>query len=355
MKIVTVTARQVGMLVGFAARRGLDVAAFLHQHGMTADMLTDGEQRLPHSVYAAAWREIPRQLGAEHLGLELAQLTLEQPPHTGLAILSYAASTSPTLGVAYETILRYLSIVHDGNGIRLESHGHQARFFVGPPVPIDIPPQAVVYLLASIFGVGRKIAAREWCPRVVRFTHAAPADTAPLRRFFHAPLEFECSVSEVVFDREVLDLPVAGTDGGLYSLIQEQADDLLARAPTQRMSDRVRQYLFASPTHKLPELGEVARQLATSVRSLQRMLQAEGVSYREVLDDVRRELALRHMNAHRLNVPEIAFLLGFSDTTSFHRAFRRWTGKAPGEYRRTQFSPGAAGQLTVAVTSWSSP
>jgi AraC-like DNA-binding protein len=82
-----------------------------------------------------------------------------------------------------------------------------------------------------------------------------------------------------------------------------------------------------------PEVAAVARALATSDRSLQRRLQEEGTSFRGVVDDARRELAVGYLGDRRMTVAEVAYLLGYSEASAFVRAFKRWTGKTPGEMR----------------------
>jgi AraC-like DNA-binding protein len=153
-------------------------------------------------------------------------------------------------------------------------------------------------------------------------------------------VEFDQPATEIVFARAVIDLPVVGADPALYAMVAERADELLARLPkAERPIDRVRECIVRMVGTSRIELEDVARSSGTSTRSLQRMLHAAGLSFRQVVDDVRRELALRHMHAGRLSVSELAVVLGFADATSFHRAFRRWTGSAPGEYAREHLGP----------------
>jgi AraC-like DNA-binding protein len=337
--VVTVTARHLGMLVDFGARRGLDAAAFLARHHVKRELLTDNESRVPNEVFAAAWREIPELIGAPHFGLEVAQMAIERPPHNAFALLMYAARSSPNLGAAYATAIRFIRIVHDGAAVQFDPAG---RLYLRPPIPVDIPPHAQDFLLATLLFMGRRLAGFDWNPEVVRFEHAAPADTAPYARVFRAPLRFDQSLCEIAFPRAILERPVVGSDPALHAVLEQHAEALLTRLPqTKRISDRVRQVVFARVAAETPDLDDVARTFGMSGRSLQRLLRAEGLTFRAVVDEVRRDLAISHMDAGRLSVPEIAFVLGFSDATAFHRAFRRWTGGAPGRYRSMRQPPGA--------------
>jgi AraC-like DNA-binding protein len=334
--IATVTARHILMLAEFGARRGLDVDQYLSSLGLRRDELTPADARVPSALLGRAWREIPALVSAPYFGLELSETAVERPPHNGLAVLFYAARNSATLRSAYETIARYLRIIHDTPGIHFDVSDGEARWFGNP----KIPPQASEFLMATILGLGRRMAGSRCRPEAVRFEHAALADAAPHHRVFGVRVEFDQPATEIVFARAVIDLPVVGADPALYAMVAERADELLARVPqSERPIDRVRECIVRMVGTSRIEIEDVARSSGTSTRSLQRMLHAAGLSFRQVVDDVRRELALRHMHAGRLSVSELAFVLGFADATSFHRAFRRWTGSAPGEYAREHLGP----------------
>lgn len=241
---------------------------------------------------------------------------------------------------AYASVIRYLRVVHDGGTIRLETNGDEARIFLRPIRPIYLPRHAREYMIASMLERGRRISGERWNPRVVRFEHPEPADTTLHRKIFQAPLEFGCSASELLFDRAILDRPVVTADPALHAVIARYAEKLIERLPRlDSPTDRVRQSVTRMLRDGVPEIERVARDLGTSVRSLQRMLSAERLTFRHLTDDVRRELAVRYVNERRLTLLEIAFTLGFSDSTTFHRAFRRWTGHAPGEFRRATQLP----------------
>ena len=99
------------------------------------------------------------------------------------------------------------------------------------------------------------------------------------------------------------------------------------------MRAQARRVVLGAIAQGEPEVAAVARSLATSERSLQRRLQEEGTSFREVVDDARKQLAVGYLGDRRLAVSEVAYLLGYSEAGAFVRAFKRWTGKTPGEMR----------------------
>ena len=158
---------------------------------------------------------------------------------------------------------------------------------------------------------------------------------------FQRPSVVRCKChDDMVLPRSVLDLPMTTADAALASVVARQASALLQSLPDPaRLADQVHRLVCQSLRGQVPTVRAVAHQLGTSVRTLHRQLGEEGTSYREIVDQVRRDLAFGHVRDGRLPLGEIAFALGFSESSAFHRAFRRWTGQAPVAWRRATVDP----------------
>jgi AraC-like DNA-binding protein len=158
-------------------------------------------------------------------------------------------------------------------------------------------------------------------------------------RIFGAPVRYGCPRNEVVLDRALLDRPQRHAEQRLLAVLDRQLGALLSGLPQSR---RFRDVVMHSMMDELPErepvVATMAAKLRMSERSLQRRLQSEGTSFAEVLSDLRRDRALHYLKDGRISIGEVAFLLGFLDVTAFHRAFKRWTGSTPAEYRRSAAS-----------------
>ena len=171
-------------------------------------------------------------------------------------------------------------------------------------------------------------------PLEVRFPHCAPDDISEHQRFFACKLQFECERSELVFARELLEAPLVKADPALQAILEAQVVAVIQKLPKgEAATDAVRRYLASELGKGQPTLQQIAPRLHMSARSLRRRLDEERTSFRQILSEVRRELALRHLMEGRLAIGEIAFLLGFSEPSAFHRAFKQWTGQAPHAYR----------------------
>ncbi len=147
------------------------------------------------------------------------------------------------------------------------------------------------------------------------------------------PVAFDQPYHRLSLPRAYLTRPMALANPATVQMCEQQCEALLASLDVQDgLLTRVRRLLLARPGD-YPDLDSVARALHTSGRSLRRHLSAMGTGYRQVLDEVRKSLALQYLTSTHLPPYEIAYLLGFSDPSNFRRAFKKWTGKLPSDYR----------------------
>jgi AraC-like DNA-binding protein len=172
--------------------------------------------------------------------------------------------------------------------------------------------------------------------REVRFQHAAPKDTSEHERIFRAPVQFERGDSELVFESALLRLPLVEADPTLCAMLDRHAEELLTKLPRRGgLIDDVRALLRQSLNGGDPGLEAISQQLGLSPRTLQRKLKDERTSHQDLLDEMRRDLSVRYLQEPEMAICEVAYLLGFSEPSAFHRAFRRWMGTTPRAYRRT--------------------
>jgi AraC-like DNA-binding protein len=172
----------------------------------------------------------------------------------------------------------------------------------------------------------------------VLFTHAQPERIEEYERTFGpGRLRFGAPFNGFSFDRRALELPLQGSDPKLNDLLRKHAELLLAELPkAQSLTEKVRDMIAQQLSGGNPNAERIAHELHISPRTLGRKLEHEGTTFKELLSDMRRRAAIRYVGGHDLGLSEIAFLLGFSQTAAFHRAFKRWTGQTPLEYRRAR-------------------
>ena len=324
------TARAVRPIVSGLAGLGHNPTPMLAHVGVDAAVLEDPEASVPMRQVMGLIDHAVQVTGDENLGLHIAQHA-----QTGsFDVHLYAMVSSATLGDAFQCLCRYQRLIHDSTEVRLDVEDNRATLRHRMPGGVAAPRQSAEFLLAAWMRGGRLATGTDWSPVEVRFAHGEPARSDEHRRFFGAPVHFMAGENALVIPTSLLDLPCTRADAALFAMLDRYAADRLERAPrSAAVADRARAALAAVLRNGEPSAAHVASRLKMSVRTLNRALAAENTSYRHLLDQLRRELAVRHLADERLSVTEVAFLLGFSELSAFHRAFRRWTGHTPSVFR----------------------
>jgi AraC-like DNA-binding protein len=319
----------------YLTARGYDVNALLRREGVDPVLLRDHDARLPHAAAIRLWQAAGELTNDTNLGLHVAEAI--RPGLFGA--LDYALRTCANLGAAFTRLCTYHRLLHDAAHVELEMDRDHAILSHRLPLPGGAPRPVSEFILTAWLVTSRQATGVACAPVQVSFPHAAPVDTSELRRVFGCPLKFGQSRSELVLSRKLLDLPLLKADPVLQAIVEAQVVALLAKLPkAEATTDAVRRLLAEELPNGQPRLEQLAPRLHMSARTLHRRLEEEGTNFRRVLTEVRHELAVRHLVECQLAIGEIAFLLGFSEVSAFHRAFKHWTGHAPHAYRTLQHS-----------------
>ncbi len=315
-----------------AKRFGLDPDALLREAGFGADELRDPDARVPISKLRRLWGVIAKRVPDPAVGL----LVAESRTYRDLGLVAYTMRLARTLGEGLHRVSRYSQIVAEDLVVALRRREDRAevqlqRAFLYAPVrpPVD-------FRLSLLLAGARLTTGVELVPLEARFPYPAPADLTALRRIFRCPLRFEQEAPAFVLHASDLELPIATADETLLTYLDQLAEQ--ARKELSRddsMGDGVRRVLWQEMASGSPSIGTVAARLGVSGRSLQRRLADEGTSFKEVLDSFRSGVARRLLQERDVTVYEVAYLLGYSDPSAFHRAFRRWHGDSPRGFRAT--------------------
>lgn len=310
-------------------RLGLDADGLARRAGVDAARLADPDARLPAEQADALWREAFAAAGDPFLALHAAEAT----PFGAFTALDYLAASSATLGEGLSRVAAYFPLVDPRGRIDVRpASGAVALVFQaigGRP----LPPPAQEYTLAVLCLRARQVASAPWKPGEVRFTFPRPAETREHARVFEVEPVFDARQAALVLPRAAWELPTRAPDPGLSSLLDQHARRL-AGAAAESLADQVRAAIAADLPGREPALEAVARRLGQSRRSLQRRLGASGTSFAALVSEVRRGRAEDFLASRDVSVAEVSWLLGFSEQSAFTRAFRRWTGRSPTEYRR---------------------
>jgi AraC-like DNA-binding protein len=338
---VVSSGRSVRFAVSVLRSGGHAVEDVLARAGLHRAILEDPEARMSHATVLAFWAEAVKATGDEGLGLHLGQ----QVRPAAFDALGYVFRTSATLGDGLGRLARYHRFIDEALSLEVEVEGPWARIVVGGPRPTLVSRAVAEFQLAALLQAARTETDTPLLdPAEVEFAFPAPADAGEYRHFFRAPVRFSRAHNALRLARSHLDRPLRGAEAELREVLERHVRDVMARLPArQGVSDRARSVVGEELPHQKPSVSELGRRLGLSERSLHRRLRAEGTSFRELLERVRREQSERHLRAG-VPVVEAAFLVGYSDASAFHRSFKRWTGRTPDEYRReAEARPGRAG------------
>jgi AraC-like DNA-binding protein len=325
-----VTARWVSQL---ADALGCDRDALLpraHDAGLPVEALDAIEWSAPLSVFTRFLAEVAREHGVEDLGLRL----VARMPVGAYSVVEFIARAQPILRTGLEVIARFAALVNPEAEYRYEDvPGGGGRFIHRvDEVPAAFGPIWNEYTIAFVLdraqaGVGVKLA-----PVRVWLAHTSGRDAERLRARLGAPVEHGVGFNGFELDAATLALPIRTADVALGRYLESQAAQALG-AVGSRTADLVAEQLRAA-FPRAPAIGEVARAVSLSPRSLQRKLGEEQTSFQEVRDRVRHERALILLAQPKLSISEVAFFIGYSTLRSFERSFHKAQGCTPSEWRK---------------------
>lgn len=332
----TVSVAYLQGLVEYLQRQGIAPEALLAHAQLGPEVLGQRDQRIAASAYLTLLGEGVRLSGDPNLGLHLGESV--RPGYYG--VLGYLIMSCATLADALHRQARYASLVGnlgqvvlDDEPARLDGEALVAHRW--QPLLAQQQRQLSEETLAGWVSFGRWISGLDIAPTEVRFQHSAPADTSEHARIFRCPVQFDQPDNALVFPRRLLAAPLSQADAQVRGMLDAYADRLLAELNQGHgVLDRARLELARQLPEQGPDLEAIAAALALSPRTLQRRLREGGLSFSQLVDETRQQLALHYLRDPALELAEIAFLVGFSEAGSLARAFRRWTGTSPGEYRR---------------------
>ncbi len=249
-----------------------------------------------------------------------------------LSLFEHIGITSKSLAEGVEAMGRYARLLRDGARVSLDIDGETACYRL--ELTPDEPPALVEHMYGVVLNLGRRIALRDLVPKEIWFSHAAPPDTRIQTALFRAPVRYGAPFSGIFGAANLFTDALPTSNEVINARVRGHADKLLLELPNvEQFEDTV----CAQIERELPDgntnSASVAEKLGVSGRTLHRRLHERGTTYQELLDRVRLRLATRFLASGR-PIGEVAASVGFSQASTFHRAFKSWTGQTPTEYQQ---------------------
>jgi AraC-like DNA-binding protein len=332
--VPTVDARWAGLAADRLRDEDPEFQAVLYEAGLRLADVDDPDARIPFHMHAALLEIAARRLGDPLFGLRLGARI--HPKRAGL--LGAALLGASTVEDALLSLERYLRVTGEGVQLDVEIKRKHTILTVTIEDPrVAAKRQAVEFAMILLVSLCRSLTDTLVEPVRIEFEHAPPEKIGVFNRTFGAPVRFEAPRNAIVLNTDDLDLPVRTVETPLSRRLEGHRREVLDSPPRVKgLPRRVREQIARLLSTSDSSIEAVARNLAISARTLERRLKVDGQIFKRVIDDFRRDLALRYMEDETLTLPQIAFLLGYSEMASFMHACQRWTGTTPARYRASR-------------------
>ncbi|MDY7533087.1 AraC family transcriptional regulator [Pseudomonas sp. Bout1] len=313
-----------------AIARTLDVAGIPHekifqQVGMDPAGLNAGSNRYSQETVSRLWRAAVQETADPYFGLKVAS---QIRPST-FSVVGYAMSCSATLGDALNRFARYAKLISNSATVTLtEDCGKLSisfNFDTGGAPPIFHTIDTVV---AGLVCFSSWIAGKQVVPHEVHFRHERPEDIKAYTKILKCPIHFGQENDCIVFNSCDMTRPILSADEQLAALLDSMAVTQMAQL-SERFSKKVRDCLVQQFAEGEISRRGTAERMHMTERTLLRRLKDENTTFQEVLDRLREELAYEYLSGSDVTVQAVSSMLGFSDASTFSRAFKRWTGRRP--------------------------
>lgn len=309
---------------------------YLCQLGIVEDDLGSADLRVPAEGINGLFEMAEQRLDDPFVGLHVGQsMQLNHLGIIGLLIMScrYAREV-------FDLHARYQNLA--GNSLNTQYHENAEQCYLESRMTTGHKPfsrHSFDFVFGGWWNLKRSMVDKLHKPLRIEFPYPEPADVGELESFFDAPMSFGHEVLRVRFEAKYLDFELMPADSDLKQMIEAQVRQRLQQlqgmqADANPYLARVKQIIAQRLAYGAPSIDGVAAELEVSARTVQRQLDQHGSAYSALLDLVRRDLAGRYIDNQDLSLLDVAMMLGFSEQSSFQRAFKRWYEQTPGEYRR---------------------
>lgn len=310
--------------------------AILRVLNITPAELDDADGRIPIQRLGKMWQQAIEVAQLPLLGL----LTGSQVIPADYGIIGHVALASETLADAFYTGIQYEHLINDSYETELLQQGSTVcNRLVCNDLSAEQAEPLVEFDFAAFISFGRAAAGKHQAhlvkPVEVHFTHAPRGPLEEYERLLFAPIKFNMPHNQVIVHQSVLELSTRAPDPSLLSMIQQriQAMDAAYNSAQNSTCKQVSRFILDNIGMGFPSVEQIAESLDISTSTLKRRLTREGTSYQTLISTLKRELAESFL-AEQTPIAEIAMILGFSETSAFTRAFKKWTGIAPSQYNK---------------------
>lgn len=308
------------------------IIAVLEAAGLDPALLEKPDHRISTRQYSDISLSLMRIINDEFFLVGGRRRT----PFGSFALMCQSIIHLPTLRRALRRGLRFYELFTGDIDFRMRHHEDRVEVSIRWEDPaMDVLNTSTESIMTIIHRLSSWLIDQRIPLIEATFTYAPPAHVEDYHMLFHCPLRFNQPRNSIVFSAAYLNYPLMQNEASLKAFLRETPNSLFA-PPTnaQLLTAQIRAMLGQDFTQEFPEFEEVAEELGLTPQTLRRRLKEENSSYQGIKDQVRRDAAIYYLSRPQLGIAEIAHMMGFSEPSTFHRAFKKWTGLTPGEYRQ---------------------
>jgi AraC-like DNA-binding protein len=334
VRVLTIEARWATYIADDLRRAGHALDDVLTEVGLKRPDLADPESRIAYAAYIGLIERAAMLLADPGYGLKLG--ASRDVRDNGL--IGFLALNSPTLGDALANVERYVAVTNEGIDAAFERDGQAfALRFRETDASLRGLRHNSEQAAAQVVTGARELTRKKAAPVRVEFMHGRPNARIDYEGVLGCPIRFNAQWDGVVYAEETLRLPVIGADNRLLRVLEVACRKIIGRAPRKHdLVHSVREYVVQRLAKGATPFGDVARHFNMSSKTLERRLGERGARYRELVEGVRCDLAKHYLADTDLRLQQIAYLLGYSEPAPLARAFKRWAGCTPMQYRDKQ-------------------
>lgn len=329
----SIAVQRVVLVLKGAARSGVDVPQLLAACGIERKLLDDSRARVDRDTFIKLLTMVMMQTQDEFVGLGQGRTS---KPGT-FSMMTHAVINCANLGRALQRGIRFYEMFDLQLSASLVIEDDKAILIAEADPRLDFRE----VILETLFFLTQRF--MSWLVgkpvRVDRIDFDFEDDDSLERQsLFNCPINFSADANRMIFSADHLDLPLAQNELSLSRFLKSSFSELLVAGTKQMgLPARIRALLSEEYGYNFPDFSGVCESLNMTPQTLRRRLKDAGTSYQQIKDDIREEASVYYLSKPELSIDEIALLMGFSEASSFHRAFKKWTGKTPAIFRQEQF------------------